>query len=109
MIHGYPRRASVVPGDDLLHVSTDASSVCVDYYRYGADYAFVSSCDWQPGSMFPHHLPYKGWGQDDLGLHGEEVAGWPSYRFPVPDDWASGVAVVNAARRQRPHGLQPDR
>src|SRR3982074_1990217 len=95
MIQAYPDQPSVNPGDVLiLHVSTDASRFCVDFYRHGEILAFKGTSAWFTGHSMPAHLPYQDWGRDDIGLRGEHLPGWPGYRFPIPADWTSGVYVA---------------
>jgi hypothetical protein len=52
MIRGYPRHASVMPGDTLtLHVATDSPRFRVAFYHWGDGPALVWRTGWMPG----HH------------------------------------------------------
>jgi hypothetical protein len=94
-IQGYPAQPGVLPGETLvLHVSTDAPRFRVDFYRQGRALTFLSSSGWLPGRYCPPHLPFQDWGEDDVGLNGEHLPGWPGYRFTLPADWQSGVYIA---------------
>jgi hypothetical protein len=95
VIDAFPREASVVQGGRLdLHVSTDAPTFRVGFYRWGDRLTRVGESDWLDGANAPPHLPFQDWGRDDLGLDGGELPAWPSYQFPIPVDWPSGVYVA---------------
>lgn len=95
MIFAYPRRPSLVPGEELvLHVSTDAPQFRVEVHRFSRAPACVLRSQWLDGEDVPHHLPYEDWGGPSSGLHGEEIRPWPAYSFPVGRDWRSGVYVA---------------
>ena len=85
MIHAYPDRPALRPGEKLrLHVSTDNShkSFRVDFYRQGAELVKMGSLDAQTG----HHF---------APLRHNEAWGWPGYDFQIPDDWPSGAYIAN--------------
>ena len=95
MIYGYPREASVAPGEDLvLHVSTDAPQFRVELHRYGLRPLRVARSGWLDGAVCPEHLPYQDWGEPGVGLRGEELPGWPAHIVPIPRDCPSGVYVA---------------
>jgi hypothetical protein len=105
VIRGYPQQPSVRPGGTLtLRVSTDAPRFRVDFYRCGDGLRFQQRSGWLPGVDAPDHLPYQDWGVDGTGLHGEPLAGWAGYDFPVPPAWPPGVylAVLDAGDAARP-------
>jgi hypothetical protein len=92
VIEGYPDRESVVAGGTLiLHVSTDAPSFRVVFYRLGKTADLVAQTGWRTGV---HHPPPP---------HPNGVAGhaspaenwnWPPCTFPVPDDWPPGIYIA---------------
>ncbi len=95
MIFAYPQRASLSAGDELaLHVSTDSPAFRVELHRFGRAPARVHRSGWLEGADVPHHLPYQDWSEPGAGLHGEELAPWPAYFFPVGRDWQPGVYVA---------------
>ncbi|MDP9403578.1 MAG: hypothetical protein M3P85_09655 [Actinomycetota bacterium] len=116
MIDGFPGQPTIVPGDDVaLHVSTDARLFCVDFYRCGAGMELMGRSPWMVGRHLPNHLPYQDWAQNNLGLHGEDLEGWPAYRFPIPEHWKSGPYVAifvegdeNGNELRRPDAPTPD-
>ncbi len=84
MIRGYPDVPSLRPGETLvLHVSTDAPSFRVEFWRQGATLAL------RPDGAFPampgQHVPD---GPPDLDW------GWPAYEFAIPSNWPTGVYVA---------------
>ncbi len=95
MIQGYPDRASVTPGDDLvLHVSTDARAFRVHLYRCGPRMTPMGASGWLEGRHCPDHLPHQDWGRDGVGLRGEDLPGWPAYPLPIPHAWPSGAYIA---------------
>ena len=106
MIRAYPEHPSVAGGEDLvLRVSTTAPRFRVDFYRFGAQLAHVSRSGWHAGRHVPDHLPYQDWGQEGVGLGGEQLPAWPAYRFRVDDHWPPGVyfaVLVEDGHRQAP-------
>ncbi|SEA60858.1 N,N-dimethylformamidase beta subunit family domain-containing protein [Nitrosospira multiformis] len=83
MIRGYPASAGVVPGDSLvLHIATDAPRFRVVFYRWGEGLLRVSETDWLAGKYAPPRSAAEDWQ-------------WPSYAFPVPHDWLSGVYIAH--------------
>jgi hypothetical protein len=84
VIRGYPRHASVRPGDTLtLHVSTTAPGFRVEWLRQGAELEPVAGAD--RGVFVGHSLPE---GPPDRDW------GWPAYDVPVPEMWRSGVYIA---------------
>ncbi|MDX6562469.1 MAG: hypothetical protein QOD65_2283 [Gaiellales bacterium] len=84
MIRGYPRHASVRPGETLtLHVSTTAPAFRVEWRRHGARLEPVAgaAADARPGRALPEGPPDRDWG-------------WPAHEFAVPDEWRSGAYVA---------------
>lgn len=95
MIYAFPARVSVFAGDHLvLHVSTDAPAFRVSIFRWGEPARLMSTSDLLPGRAVRHHLPHQDWAQDNLGLGGEHLTGWPAYDFPIPPDWPTGVYIA---------------
>jgi hypothetical protein len=95
VIDAFPDRPSVCPGEPLtLHVRTDAPRFRVDFYRWGAEPASMGGTDWWDGRWAPAHLPFQDWSRPNRGPRGEELPGWPGYRFDVPPDWPSGVYLA---------------
>ncbi|GII21685.1 N,N-dimethylformamidase beta subunit family domain-containing protein [Planosporangium mesophilum] len=96
MIYGYPDHPTVVAGDRLtLRVSTDAPRFRVDFHRWGDRVRLQGRSPWWPGRHVPPHPPYQDWGRSGIGLHGEELAGWPAYPFTVARDWPPGVYLAS--------------
>ena len=84
MIRGYPRHASVRPGDTLtLHVSTTAPGFRVEWRRQSAELEPVAGPDHGvlAGHTLPEGPPDRDWG-------------WPAYDFPVPETWHSGAYIA---------------
>jgi len=89
MIHGYPARASVVPGQRLLlHVSTDAARFRIVFYRWGDGFVRMQESEWLQGKHAPPRRAQDDWE-------------WPAYAFEIPGDWPSAVYI---AHLQEPHG-----
>jgi hypothetical protein len=89
MIQGYPRRASVAPGERLvLHVATDAPRFRVRFYRWADGFMPMHESEWLPGRYAAPLDPALDW-------H------WPDYEFMIPRDWPSAVYV---AHMQEPGG-----
>ena len=83
MIHGYPQRASVAPGERLvLHVATDAPRFRVVFYRWGEGLTRMQESGWLPGKHVPARRPEEDWE-------------WPAYAFTVPADWPSAVYIAH--------------
>jgi hypothetical protein len=92
MIRGYPRCASVRPGERLvLHVATDSQRFRVNFYRCGDGLALVHRSGWLPGERAPE----RGAGEDWR---------WPPYEFAVPAGWPSAVYI---AHLEEPGGPAP--
>src|SRR5437867_2795376 len=84
MIQGYPTQPSVLPGETLtLHVSTDAPQFRVNFYRQGQTLTFMGNLgvSWMTGQNIPQGAPNQDWN-------------WPSYAFPIPSNWSSGVYIA---------------
>jgi hypothetical protein len=95
VIRGYAEQPSPRAGGELtLRVSTDAPRFRVEFYRCGARLVRQADSPWLPGRDAPPHLPFQDWGAPGVGLHGEPLAPWPAFRFPVPAGWRSGVHVA---------------
>jgi hypothetical protein len=95
MIDGFARNPSVLPGGQLqLCVSTDAPAFRVDLYRWAAELAHRATSGWLEGRDVPHHLPFQDWSRDNVGLAGEPLPAWPTYKLPVGSDWPSGVYLA---------------
>ncbi len=95
MILGFPRRASVLPGEALeLCVATEAPAFRVELHRWGAALEPVVRAGPFPGRAAPHHLPHHDWSADNVGLRGEDLPAWPSYAIPLPADLRPGVHVA---------------
>jgi hypothetical protein len=83
MIQGYPSRASVMPGGQLvLHIATDAPRFRVLFYRWGDGFTPVHETRWLEGQ----YAAPKGAAEDWQ---------WPSYVFTIPHDWPSAVYVAH--------------
>lgn len=97
MIHGYPGRASVAPGERLaLHVATDAPRFRVHFYRWGDGFVPMHSSGWLMGER----APMRGAGDDWR---------WPPYEFDVPSNWPSAVYIAHLEEpRGRPLDLALD-
>jgi hypothetical protein len=88
MIHGYPERPSVAPGQPLvLHVATDAPRFRVAFHLWRDGFVPMGELGWQPGVDAPHGSPSHDWQ-------------WPAYRFDIPRDWPSGVYVAHLQEPQ---------
>jgi hypothetical protein len=89
VIHGYPARAGVVPGERLvLHISTDVSRFRILFYRWGDGLLLVHETGWLAGEYAPPRGAAEDWQ-------------WPSYEFQIPSDWPSAVYI---AHLQEPGG-----
>jgi hypothetical protein len=84
-IEGYANHVSYAPGEDVvLHVSTTAPSYTLSVSRIGAETQETLTKGNIPGAAHP--IP------ENASSNG---CGWPeSYRFKIPDDWASGYYSV---------------
>jgi hypothetical protein len=72
MISGYPARAAIAPGEQLvLHVSTSAPRFRVRFLRWGGRAIAVHESGWLPGKF----APPAGAGDDWE---------WPAYAFSLP-------------------------
>jgi hypothetical protein len=108
VIRAYPEHPSVLRGDELvLRVSTDSPRFRVDFYRFGATLSLVAASEWNAGRRVPDHLPHQDWGQEGVGLHGEQLPGWPAYRFSVDEHWAPGVYVAVLVEQGPPEEQAP--
>jgi hypothetical protein len=93
MIQGYPGRASVLPGEQLvLHVAADSTRFRVHFYRWADGLVPMSRSDWLPGERAPGRGAADDW-------H------WPEYQFEIPDHWPSAVYI---AHLEEPGGRRPD-
>ena len=82
MIRGYPRDASVGPGECLvLHVATAAARFRVRFHRIGARNRVLGESDWLPGRAANDGRPDIDWQ-------------WPDYAFTIGREWPSGVYVA---------------
>ncbi len=89
MIRGYPRHASVSPGEQLhLHVSTDAPRFRIVFHRWADGFIAMQETGWIEGR---HAVPRGA--ADDWE--------WPPYTFGIPTDWPSAVYI---AHLQEPDG-----
>lgn len=83
MIHGYPARAGVTPGERLvLHISTDASRFRILFYRCGNGLLPVHETGWLAGEYVSPRGAAEDWQ-------------WPPYEFQIPDDWPSAVYIAH--------------
>jgi hypothetical protein len=83
VIHGYPARAGLAPGERLvLHISTDASHFRVLFYRWGTGLLLVRETGWLAGEYASPRGAEEDWQ-------------WPSYEFQIPDDWPSAVYIAH--------------
>jgi hypothetical protein len=83
MIQGYPARASVAPGQELvLHVSTDAPRFKMVFYRWQEDFVRMHESAWLPGRYAEPRRAEENWS-------------WPAYRFAIPADWPSAVYIAH--------------
>jgi hypothetical protein len=83
MIHGYPGRASVAPGERLvLHVSTDSDRFRVSFYGWRDGFVQMFQSRWLAGER----ARPRGAGDD---------WDWPPYWFAIPASWPSGVYIAH--------------
>jgi len=83
VIHGYPARAGVAPGESLvLHVATDAPRFRVLFYRWGEGLLRVHETGWLAGEYAAPRGAAEDWQ-------------WPPYEFPIPHDWPSAVYIAH--------------
>ena len=83
MIHGYPGRASVAPGERLvLHVATDSARFRVAFYLWRDGFVFMHRSEWLPGEKAPARGAAEDWR-------------WPPYAFAIPPGWPSGVYIAH--------------
>ncbi|HEX7079854.1 MAG TPA: N,N-dimethylformamidase beta subunit family domain-containing protein [Gammaproteobacteria bacterium] len=83
MIRGYPRPASVAPGETLvLHVATDAPCFRIRFYRFVDRFEPVGGSARLPGRQAEPRGAAEDWD-------------WPAYPFEIPRDWPSGVYVAH--------------
>ena len=83
MIHGYPAKASVWPGQRLvLHVASDTPRFRVGFYRYTGPLVHMGTSGWRAGEAAPE----RGAGQD---------WDWPPYVFTIPPEWPPGVYLAH--------------
>jgi hypothetical protein len=82
MIRGYPRHASIWPGERLqLHVSTDRPRFRAALYRWGDGFEPVMRSDWLPGKHAVDAGPADDW-------H------WPHYSLALGPPLRSGVYLA---------------
>jgi hypothetical protein len=82
MIRGYPRRASVAPGERLvLHVACSSARFRVRFYRWGDGLVPMDESAWLTATDAPARGPDEDWG-------------WPAYEFAIPADWPSAVYIA---------------
>jgi hypothetical protein len=82
VIHGYPGRASVAPGERLvLHISADAQRFRVTFYRWADGFIFMDESSWLAAEDPAPGNAFLDWG-------------WPAYEFDVPVDWPSAVYIA---------------
>ena len=90
MIRGYPRHASVAPGEQLLlHIATDAPRFRMVFHRWGDGFISMQETGWLEGQ----HAEPRGAANDWQ---------WPQYAFDIPGDWPSAVYI---AHLQEPDGV----
>jgi hypothetical protein len=83
MIHGYPARASVAPGERLvLHVATDSGRFRVNIYGWHDGFVPMLQSRWLAGER----ARPRGAGDD---------WDWPPYWFAIPASWPSGVYIAH--------------
>lgn len=83
MIHGYPSRASVAPGERLvLHISTDAPHFRVIFHRWSDGFQPVLETRRLAGKYAAPQGAADDWQ-------------WPPYEFAIPQDWPSAVYVAH--------------
>ncbi len=83
MIHAYPSRASVLPGERLvLHVATSRRRFRVHFYRWSDGFQAMHSSPWQPGERARERGSGEDWD-------------WPAYEFPVAAYWPSAVYIAH--------------
>jgi hypothetical protein len=82
VIGGYPKGASVAPGETLvLHVSTDAPRFRVHVFRWAEDFVPVATTEWMPGRYAPAAGPAADWR-------------WPEYEIEIGRAWPSAVYIA---------------
>jgi hypothetical protein len=82
MIHAYPDRASVVPGEQLvLHVSTDQPRFRVHFHRWEGALVALRCSPWLRGEYAPPRAADEDWQ-------------WPGYAFEIPPQWHSAVYIA---------------
>jgi hypothetical protein len=92
MIHAYPGRASVLPGERLvLHVSTDSARFRVHFYRWGDGFIPMHQSGWRAGERARPRSAADDWD-------------WPPYEFAIPADWPSAVYI---AHLEEPNPVPP--
>jgi hypothetical protein len=83
VIQGYPERASVRPGTQLvLHIATDASRFRVVFYRWGEGFIPMQESRWLAGANAERCGAADDWQ-------------WPSYEFAIPTEWPSAVYIAH--------------
>jgi len=83
MIRGYPGRASVAPGEQLvLRVSTDAPRFRVAFHRWTDGFIPMHETDWLDGQYAEPRGAADDWQ-------------WPQYTFDIPQDWPSAVYIAH--------------
>jgi hypothetical protein len=93
MIQGYPARASVAPGEQLvLHIATDSPRFRVVFYRWSDGLTPIQETSWLAGEYAE-----PGRAEDDWR--------WPAYEFAIPQDWPSAVYI---AHLEEPDGVAVD-
>jgi hypothetical protein len=88
MIHGYPQRPSVAPGERLaLCVSTDAPRFRVAFLRWRDGFEPMHVTGWLAGKHAPAGDAAHDWQ-------------WPAYGFDIPRDWSSDAYVAHLQTRE---------
>lgn len=83
MIHGYAKRASVWPGQQLvLHVAGDGSRFRIAFYRWSGSLEHMLTSAWRHCEQQPARGPDDDWQ-------------WPEYSFPIAADWPSGAYLAH--------------
>src|SRR6266849_9439857 len=83
IIHGYPDRPSVSPGEVLrLHIAADAP-VCFQIWVYRQGESLVLKA--RTEAMLAHARP--------LGAPDRDWS-WPVYQYSIPRDWESGAYIA---------------
>jgi hypothetical protein len=97
MIRGYPRHASIEPGERLqLHISTDSPRFRAAVYRWGDGFEPIMRSGWLPGKHASDAGPAQDWN-------------WPDYTLATGATWRSGVYLAQLEDAgPRPPRLEQD-